>query len=59
VKTYTIFDVAEVLYNNSLMSTDVGHNYLYGKILSRVEPNYEPFEYNCHETSYIKPDYSI
>ena len=42
---YTAYDIAKVLYDGSLMSNDVSHNYLYDNILSVVKPDYVKVEY--------------
>ncbi len=44
--TYTIFDVAEVMYQGKMMASANKHNYLYSDILSLVDSQYPviPFE---------------
>jgi hypothetical protein len=46
VKKYTIYKIAQVLYNNRQMSNRAGHEYLYEEILKIVNPNYEEVDYN-------------
>ena len=43
--SWTIFDVAEKLYINREMSSEIAHNYLYNSILLKVNPAYETVEY--------------
>jgi hypothetical protein len=47
VYDYTIFRVAEVLYNGNYFGTPEAHNYLYNRILKVVNPQYteNPFDY--------------
>lgn len=43
--TYTIFNVADILYQNGKMNTESAHNYLYDDILSIVDWNYSKKEF--------------
>ena len=40
VVSYTIFNVADRLYQNCSMTTEKRHEYLYTNILTKVQPNY-------------------
>jgi hypothetical protein len=40
IVNYTIFNVADNLYQNRKMATETRHNYLYTDILTKVQPNY-------------------
>jgi len=42
---YTIYDIANVLYKNKLMTTYERHNYLYTDILLKVNENYEEVDF--------------
>lgn len=46
VESYSIYNVAKVLYDNSVMLTNVGHEYLYNNILKVVDSNYKEVPYN-------------
>lgn len=46
VASYSIFNVAKVLYDNAMMSTITGHNYLYDSILKVVDSSYKSVDYN-------------
>ena len=37
---FSVFEVADYLYNNKMMSTKEEHDYLYEKILTKVQPGY-------------------
>ena len=37
---YSVYKIAEQLYNNCMMPTIDGHNYLYNNILIKVTPKY-------------------
>lgn len=50
VYTYTINDVASVLYDNDLMSTASGHNAIYTNILTKVNPDYKEVDYDWSNT---------
>lgn len=43
---YSIFKVAKVLYDNSLMHNFAGHEYLYNDILTIVDSSYSDVDYN-------------
>ncbi|MBE5959706.1 MAG: carbohydrate-binding protein [Lachnospiraceae bacterium] len=51
---YTIFDVAEYLYQKNLMNNAAGHNYLYNDILKTVNSDYEEIPYD-YENILVKP----
>lgn len=44
--TYTVYDVADRLYRSCLMSTAIGHEYLYDKILHPLNNSYKKVDYN-------------
>lgn len=46
IKEFTIYSIADYLYQNGLMSNHSGHTYLYDNILSIVDPNYISKEFN-------------
>jgi len=46
ISNYTIYAVADVLYQNGLMSSKTGHEYIYKNILSKVNMNYVMKEYD-------------
>ena len=46
VVDYSAYRVANYLYQNRMMSSKNGHNYLYSNILSVVSGNYEPIDYD-------------
>ncbi len=48
--SYSIHDVASALYDNDLMSTASGHNAIYTKILTKVNPDYKEVDYNWSNT---------
>ncbi|MBR3645064.1 MAG: hypothetical protein IKN54_01480 [Lachnospiraceae bacterium] len=45
VESYSVFNIADVLYSRCLMTTEEGHNYLYNKILKKVDDLYEQKTY--------------
>lgn len=45
VRTYTAYDVADVLYQGSLMSNQAAHDYLYDNILFIVNKEYSKIDY--------------
>ena len=47
---YTIYDIADTLYQGSMMSSQTAHEYLYSDILSIVNENYAMKEYNISNT---------
>lgn len=48
--TYTIFDVADVLYQNNLVNTKSTYDYLYTKILSYVDSTYKEGDFDWSNT---------
>lgn len=46
VETYTIYDIADLLYKNRKMNTATAHNYLYEKILQPINTSYETVDYD-------------
>lgn len=46
VAEYSIFNVASVLYDNAMMNTNAGHEYLYNSILKVVDNSYKEVDYN-------------
>lgn len=46
VETYTIYNIADYLYQGKLMNNQKGHDYLYEKILSKVDPAYQQVDYD-------------
>ena len=50
ISTFSIYNVADALYQGNLMNSLEGHNYLYDKILKRVTPDYAPVEYDWHSS---------
>ena len=50
IESYTIFDIADILYQKNKMSTVSGHEYLYNNILSVVDADYKEVEYNWNNT---------
>ncbi|MCI8956369.1 MAG: hypothetical protein HFG29_05175 [Eubacterium sp.] len=54
VAEYTVYDVADQLYQNSQFMTLTSHNYAYNTILKLVNPNYQELEYGW-ESSLVKP----
>lgn len=46
IDRYTVYDVADELYQKKLMSTAVGHEYLYDKILYPLNNDYKKVEYD-------------
>ncbi len=49
VNDYSIYRISDVLYQNQMMSTKASHNYLFTKILSVVNPNYEQVDYDWNK----------
>lgn len=45
VNTYSIFQVASILYNEQYMRSEEQHNYLYNNILKVADESYESVEY--------------
>lgn len=54
VYDYSIFGVAAVLYDNSMMPTNSAHNYLYNNILKIVDAEYKEVDYNWNQII-VKP----
>jgi hypothetical protein len=50
VKSYSVIDVAEQLYDNDLMSTVAGHDALYTNILTKVDSEYKKVDYDYQNT---------
>lgn len=46
VETVKVYDIADILYCNNLMSNASGHNYLYDNILSVVNSSYNKIEFD-------------
>ena len=46
VSSYSVYDIADMLYTNKMMNTVTAHNYLYNTILKVVNPNYKENDYN-------------
>lgn len=50
IQTYNVYEVAEYLYQNKLMTNMFAHNYLYSEILSVVNPDYTKVIFNINDT---------
>lgn len=50
ISNYSIFKIADYLYQNIKMNTIDAHNYLYNNILKVVVPSYEEVDYNWNNT---------
>ncbi len=48
--SYSVYKIADKLYQKKLMNTYDGHIYLYNKILKTVNPGYEEVDYNWNNT---------
>ena len=46
VNKIKIYDIADYLYQNALMSNNAGHTYLYDNILKVVNENYKKTDFN-------------
>lgn len=46
---YSIYRISHILYQNQMMSTKIGHNYLYEKILKVVNPSYEQVDFDWNK----------
>ena len=46
VAEYSIYQVASVLYDNAMMNTNAGHEYLYHSILTVVDSSYKEVDYD-------------
>ena len=55
IEDYSIYDIADLLYNQKLMNTYDGHVYLYENILKIVDSGYPEADYNWNN-SVLKPD---
>ena len=55
VAKYSIFDVSKYLYNNLLMNTYSGHEFLYNEILIVVDSGFDAVDYGW-ENGIIKPE---
>lgn len=55
VKTFTIYSIANALYQGKQMSNFQGHEYLYNDILKVVDPSYEEVDYSWNNIL-AKPD---
>lgn len=53
-KEYTIYDVADYLYQNEKMTNLQGHDYLYNSILKIVSPSYEEKAFNL-KNIFVRP----
>lgn len=45
VAEYSVYSVADALYQGNLMNSEARHNFLYDRILSRSNPEYKMIEY--------------
>ncbi len=54
IEEYSVYDIADYMYQNNIMNTLNGHEYLFNNILSVVDSNYEQIEYN-YGNSLVKP----
>lgn len=54
IKKFTVYNVAEYLYQNDKMTIYSSHNYLYNEILRVVNPDYVVKEFNVKNTL-VKP----
>jgi len=50
VKTCSVYDISDILYQNRKMSNINNHKYLFNKILSKVNPMYKEVEYDWGNT---------
>lgn len=55
ISSYRVFDVAKVLYDEGIMNTFSGHEYLYNNILKVVDATYKEVDYNWNN-AIINPD---
>lgn len=46
IRKITVYDIADTLYQNDMMTNASGHNYLYDNILKIANPNYISREFN-------------
>lgn len=54
VGDYSVYNIAKSLYDNRLMNTYEAHNYLYDTILSKVNSEYKPVDFEWGNTI-LKP----
>lgn len=45
IKSFSMYNIADDLYQGSKMNTVIAHNYLFNKILKIVNNNYKEVEY--------------
>ena len=45
IKDYSVYGIADYLYQNTLMNTITAHEYLYNNILKVVDSNYSEVDY--------------
>ncbi len=45
IVSFTVFDIAKVLYEGKMMNSNEAHTYLYNTILTKVDPTFEEVEY--------------
>ncbi|MBR3646074.1 MAG: carbohydrate-binding protein, partial [Lachnospiraceae bacterium] len=50
VSEYSIFSIAQKLYNNNMLHTFATHNYIYNSILKVVDPNYTEIDFQWRNT---------
>ncbi|MBQ2642299.1 MAG: right-handed parallel beta-helix repeat-containing protein [Eubacterium sp.] len=46
IYSYTVYNVADYLYKNRLMSTKNGHDFLYNRVLKPLNPDYVEVDYD-------------
>ena len=54
VRRFTVYYLADYLYQNDLMSNENWHDYLYENVLTIANPHYVFKQYDCGQ-SLIKP----
>ncbi|MCR5704151.1 MAG: hypothetical protein K6G85_05970 [Eubacterium sp.] len=50
VENYTIYNIANILYQRVMMPNPAGHQYLYNNILTKVNPDYKAVDYDWAST---------
>lgn len=50
VKTYTVYKVADYIYQNNMVSTKSSYDYIYNKILKKVDSSYQEGEFDWSNT---------